>query len=125
MRVALVIQKLGGLRGGAERVVIELAEALSERGHEVTIATYEPGIDDPGYVASGVTYVDLFPRPLRAVLRLLVSSGRMDATETAVSTTGNAGVVAQRREVCDVHFVRLLMPAMQPSTWPTDAYLFD
>lgn len=89
MRVALVIRKLSGLRGGAERVVIELARALRERGHEVTILTYEPGTDRPGYDPGDVPVIDLFP----LVLRRAVGASRSSAgtVESNISRRGNRG----------------------------------
>lgn len=40
-RVALVIKYLAGVAGGAERVVVDLANALHQRGHTVRIFTQE------------------------------------------------------------------------------------
>ena len=37
-----MIQKLAGIRGGAERITVETAAAMAARGHDVTIATFEP-----------------------------------------------------------------------------------
>ena len=80
MRVALVITKLAGLRGGAERIVVDLARALAERGHEVTIVTYEMSMAAPGYDAGDITVVNLFPTSLRwAVGRRSKNSSEVEA----------------------------------------------
>lgn len=69
MKVLFVIQKLAGLRGGAERVTIETARGLAARGHDVTIACFEPGRGAPAYDTGPVRIVNLFPgggRPVAA-----------------------------------------------------------
>lgn len=92
MRVAFVLQKVAGLRGGAERVVIELGRALIAAGHEVTLVTYEPGTGPPGYDTGEIRHVDLLPTVLRS------SSGgetadRADRGERIVSARGNGPVL--------------------------------
>ncbi|SPH16885.1 GalNAc-alpha-(1-_4)-GalNAc-alpha-(1-_3)-diNAcBac-PP-undecaprenol alpha-1,4-N-acetyl-D-galactosaminyltransferase [Defluviimonas aquaemixtae] len=61
MKVVFVIQKLAGLRGGAERVTIDTARALSQRGFEVSIVCFEPGRGAPAYDAGPVRVENLFP----------------------------------------------------------------
>ena len=51
MRIALVITALGA--GGAERVIIGLANAWAARGREVTLITFEPPSTAPYYELDG------------------------------------------------------------------------
>lgn len=54
-RVCFVIEKLARRSGGAERVLIETANALAERGHQVEIITHEHRNAPPFYpLAPGV-----------------------------------------------------------------------
>ena len=69
MRVALVIQKIVGLRGGAERIILGLAHELARRGHEPVVLTYELAVGEPAYDATAIPIVDLFPDVARSVLR--------------------------------------------------------
>lgn len=93
MRVALVITKLAGLRGGAERVVIELALELVERGHDVTLVTYEASTELPDFDTGQVSLVNLFP----AVLRRIVArrSNRAPDLERAIAVRGNGPIFAR------------------------------
>lgn len=60
--VAFVIGKLAGRSGGAQRVLIETANALAVRGHRVEIVTHERSPGPPFYpLASGVTLSNLQP----------------------------------------------------------------
>lgn len=93
MRVTLVVQKLSGLRGGAERVVIELARALHARGHDVSIATFEPSTERPGYDVGDVELVDLFPDIVRRSMRL--GGERGESVEQRVSARGNVWPVSR------------------------------
>lgn len=61
MKIAFVIQKLAGIRGGAERIAVETAVAMATRGHDVTIATFEPRNGPPAYEPDGVLVRNLFP----------------------------------------------------------------
>lgn len=94
MRIALVIRRLAGLRGGAERVVCELAEALEGRGHDVTIVTYEAAVGAPAFDIGGARIVDLFPNVLRFAGGRTVRPGRTPI-ESAVRDRF-AGRVADR-----------------------------
>lgn len=61
-RIAFVIDRLAGRGGGAERVLIETANALARRGHMVEIITHERGRGDPFYpLAPGVILTRLRP----------------------------------------------------------------
>jgi glycosyltransferase involved in cell wall biosynthesis len=96
MRIVFVIQKLAGLRGGAERVVVDLANGLTERGHDVTIVTYEPNTSAPGYELRGVRRVDVSPRVVRVALLAARRRGRSnDGAERRVSTHGNTPKLAR------------------------------
>jgi glycosyltransferase involved in cell wall biosynthesis len=56
-RIALVIKYLAGVAGGAERVVVDLANALHQRGHRVRIFTQEKSTDRPFFpLLDGVEY---------------------------------------------------------------------
>ncbi len=61
MRVDFVIQKLAGIRGGAERIAVETAAAMAERGHDVTLVTFEPNRGPPAYETGGLRVLNLFP----------------------------------------------------------------
>ena len=93
MRVALVIQKLAGLHGGAERVVIDLAKALSARGYQLTIVTYEPSTGAPGFESEDVPVVNIFPPILRSVVR--GRGTRLDNSERFISDHGNSAALAR------------------------------
>lgn len=60
MKVCFVIQKLVGLRGGAERVLIETCNAMAARGMQVTILTYEGAAGEPAYPMLNLTHRNLF-----------------------------------------------------------------
>jgi len=103
MRVVLVVQKLAGLRGGAERLVVDLAAELGRRDHDVTVVSFEPVTAEAGYPTDGVTMVNLFPAWARRAAALLGrrpatkvdDRGAIDAREHAVSTRGNRWPIAQ------------------------------
>lgn len=61
-RIVFVIEKLAQRSGGAERVLIETANALAARGHEVEILSHEPRGKGPFYdTAPGVVVSNLLP----------------------------------------------------------------
>ncbi|MFS4438268.1 glycosyltransferase [Paracoccaceae bacterium GXU_MW_L88] len=63
MRITLAIEGLAQSSGGAERVIINLANALQERGHEVDLVTYERKDGPPHYpVKPGISLTNLRPR---------------------------------------------------------------
>lgn len=61
VKLCFVIQKLSGLTGGAERVVIDVARAMSARGFEVSIVTFESRKSAPGYNVGQIKVSNLFP----------------------------------------------------------------
>ncbi len=71
LAVAFVIRKIAGRSGGAERVLIELANHLLERGHRIEILSYEPRRVAPFYpLRFGVTHINLrLPDKRRAISR--------------------------------------------------------
>lgn len=105
MRVVLVVQKLAGLRGGAERLVIDLAAELDRRGHDTTVISFEPTAGAAGFPAEGVLMVNLFPRWARRAAALFKrrptgnvdDRGAIDAREQAVSTRGNRWPIASMK----------------------------
>lgn len=60
--VCFVIQKLAGLSGGAERVLIDVASGLAARDMDVEIVCYERNGGVPYYPLQGVSHRNLFPR---------------------------------------------------------------
>lgn len=61
-RIVFIIDRLAGRGGGAERVLIETANALARRGHLVEIITHERGRGDPFYpLVPGVMLTRLRP----------------------------------------------------------------
>ena len=89
MKVVLVIQKLVGLRGGAERLVIELAEELARRGHDTTLITYEFALGQPAYDTGAVPLVNLFPPRLRQLLDACGADRSPRSAENAERTLSN------------------------------------
>lgn len=75
-RIVFVIEKLAMRSGGAERVLIETANALAARGHEVEILSHEPRGKGPFYdTAPGVMTANLMsPRSgWRAIVEMIRS----------------------------------------------------
>lgn len=67
MKVALVIERLGSWRGGAETSTAEFASLLVERGADLTIVTAEPS-DAPASIRTLVVAVPrATPRPMRTM----------------------------------------------------------
>lgn len=61
-RLVFVIQKLAGLSGGAERVLIETARGLSQRPDmEVSLLSYEANQAPPAYPLDNLPHDNLFP----------------------------------------------------------------
>ncbi len=69
--VCLVIERLADRSGGAERIVVELANRLAASGRRVHLITYERGTAEPFYaLARGVTHMNLrVPAPQRPRVR--------------------------------------------------------
>lgn len=63
MKVCFVIQKLAGLSGGAERILVDVCNGMAARGMDVTILTYDSHAGAPYYPLAGVTLRNLFPAP--------------------------------------------------------------
>lgn len=62
--ICFVVEGLAGLSGGAERVLVETANAMAERGHDVEVVTHELSNGPPFYpLSEDVTLTRL--RPLR------------------------------------------------------------
>ncbi len=69
-RICFVIDKLAGRSGGAERILIETANGLAARGHEVQILTHESRGIPPFYpLAPGIIHTNL-RRPIAVRNRL-------------------------------------------------------
>lgn len=70
LRICLVIDRLAGRSGGAERVLVETANRLAGRGHEVQVVTHEPRKGPPFFpLAFGIVHTNL-RRPQEARSRL-------------------------------------------------------
>lgn len=77
-KVCFIVEKLADRSGGAERVLIETANALAMRGHEVEILSHEFRGKPPFYpLAFGVIHTNLRPsRDIRGTLRTRVDLWR-------------------------------------------------
>lgn len=91
MKVSFVIQKLNGLTGGAERILIETALAMRARGFEVSILTFELGAGSPGYDTSDLPVINLFP-----FSGTMSSSKRGEAEKRGDSTSSSVESVYKR-----------------------------
>lgn len=71
LAITFVIRKIAGRSGGAERVLIELANDMVARGHRVEILSYEPRRIAPFYpLRFGLTHINLrLPSRERAFAR--------------------------------------------------------
>ncbi|TKT80299.1 glycosyltransferase [Aquamicrobium sp. LC103] len=68
MKIAFVVQKIAGRNGGAERVLIETANEMARRGHQVEILAHENRGIGPFYtLEDGVVHRNLFKRPIEHV----------------------------------------------------------
>ena len=67
-KVCFVIQKIAGISGGAERVLVEVANAMAARGMDVDIVTYEARDGAPHYPLAGAKHTNLFPVPSKPKL---------------------------------------------------------
>lgn len=78
LRLCFVIDKLAGRSGGAERVLIETANRLAERGHEVQIVSHEPRGGPPFFPPDfGVVHTNLRrPKAVRSRLRRRIDETR-------------------------------------------------
>ncbi|MEQ9245699.1 MAG: glycosyltransferase [Nitratireductor sp.] len=69
MKVHFVIQKLTGLTGGAERILVETAVAMRKRGFDVRILTFEARKGKPGFNTGEIPVINLFPFARRGIAR--------------------------------------------------------
>lgn len=65
LRVCFVIQKLLGLSGGAERILLQTATAMAARGMTVEVMIYDTARGTPQFDTTGVTVTNLLPPVLR------------------------------------------------------------
>lgn len=84
IKALFVMQKLVGLTGGAERVLIETARAMAARGMEVRIVTFDTREGEPGYDTGGVPVESLFPRRRPASTGAAGHAGRAERLVKAV-----------------------------------------
>ena len=84
-RICFVIDRLAGRSGGAERILIETANALAARGHEVQIVSHETREGAPFYpLAFGVIHTNLRrPKAVRSRLRRRIDQLREIAAPRA------------------------------------------
>ena len=62
-KIVLVIERLAGRSGGAERVLVNLAQALSRYGHRVEIITHEIKRGSPFYqLDTDILYTNIRPK---------------------------------------------------------------
>lgn len=62
MKIVFVIQKLVGLKGGAERMIATIANAMAARGFDVQIVTFEMRSGPAAYALDpSISVVNLFP----------------------------------------------------------------
>lgn len=82
--VCLITERLAGRSGGAERVLIETANALAERGHRIEILTHERDRRAPFYpLRFGVTLTNIRrPDAIRGSRRLRFDRWRDDKHRT-------------------------------------------
>lgn len=79
LRVCFVIQKLLGLSGGAERVFVETARAMTARGIDVKILIYDSGTGRAAYETGDIVVKNLFP-----LKRPDIRTSRSDSTPVSL-----------------------------------------
>lgn len=67
VHVCFVIQKLLGLSGGAERVLLQTAAAMAARGMTVELLIFDNGTEVPRYDTAGVKVTNVFPAFLHSL----------------------------------------------------------
>lgn len=108
LHVLLTIEKIAQRSGGAERVLVELANALRDRGHLVEIATHEMRERPPFYrLHRGVIHTNL--RPPRRVRRW--PRRTIDAVRSLVDDS------ARKRKVFPLGFRRVLWLSRNGGYW--------
>jgi glycosyltransferase involved in cell wall biosynthesis len=101
MRVTLCIQKIAGLSGGAEKVVVDLANQLSIRGHDVDILSYEDTGGQPFYpLCPGIVSRNIKPFDERRLSRAWRNSLQEGSIERAIESV--TGVLDRVPIVCRV-----------------------
>lgn len=88
IKVLFVIQKLAGLTGGAERVLIETAKAMAARGFAVSIVSFDTRAGKPAFDTGGIAVRSLFPY-LRAAIPPGASAHRAGRAERLVKAIPN------------------------------------
>lgn len=83
MKVCFVMQKLVGLSGGAERILVDVCNGLAARGMDVTILTYDSHAGAPYYPLTNVVHRNLFPAP-RAPRATKGKTRRLERTIKAI-----------------------------------------
>lgn len=79
-KICLISHQIAGRSGGAERVLVETANAIAARGHRVEILTHERSGQPPFYpLRFGVTLTNLRrPDVVRSKLRLRIDKWRQE-----------------------------------------------
>lgn len=88
IKVLFVIQKLAGLTGGAERVLIETAKAMGLRGFAVSIVSFDTRAGAPVFDTGDIPVRSLFPY-LRAAIPPGSSAHRAGRAERLVKAIPN------------------------------------
>ncbi len=87
MKLLFVIKRLAGLAGGAERVLCLLASELVQRGHEVSLLTFDAPDNAPFYpLHPGVIRVDLDIGDSALPARFRETVSRIAALRCAITT---------------------------------------
>jgi glycosyltransferase involved in cell wall biosynthesis len=123
-RLTFVTEKLAERSGGAERVLIETANALARRGHQVEILSHELRDEPPFYpLAPGVLHTNIRPqRTVRSRPRVYLDKARsvvhrrgaltppLDRLSWASRHGGFANRLRRHLEVTAPHAVTAFMP---------------
>ena len=93
MKIALVIERMNTALGGRETSVAQVADALSRRGHEVSILCQHGSWDSPGVQivelgSSGMTRSGRLLGFISAVQREIVRSDQFDIVHTTLPIPG-------------------------------------
>lgn len=89
LHVIFVIQKLAGLPGGAERVLIDTARSLAALGHRVEILSYDAKGKAPAYDPGPVPLRSLFPKAGSQTTAAPSGYGRCSRAEHIVKAIPN------------------------------------
>lgn len=101
MRMTLVISSLAA--GGAQRVMLDLARHLSDRGHSVSLITFSAGSDDFFAVPPGIERraLDLLGRSPSAVAAMMGNARRLLILRKAIAES-NADVVLSFIDITNI-----------------------